>query len=306
MATIQDLYSNVPSWQMSPVWNTLFGAAPATATPAPGTAAGPHTGQGAFGLVPGATALPDPFADLSKQYPNLGATNAQISGNIMSKLRGELPADVQNYIQNVAAQYGVASGMPGSGLMANRTARDLGLTSLDLTKQGAAEYASAIPTISRTQTVAPETQIALAQANAALAAAPDPALAGITSLSIYDRYLQSMANRSPAGGTMAPPRTSTGSTYPGTAPDATAPTPSPIPTPSGLSQEDLDWMWYEGGAGLPTGRSNYFADVGNPAAGTYAPTDTQFDRWGAEVGMTGPQAQDYYYNYDLYYPEEEY
>lgn len=293
-ATIQDLYSNLPTWQMSPVWNSMFGGGQPPAAPvAPGTAGQPRTGQGAFGLVPGATALPDPYGDLSKQFPGLGATNAKLSGNILSKLSGELPKDVQDYIQNVGAQYGVGSGMPGSGLARSRTARDLGLTSLDLTRQGAAEYASTIPTISRTQTVSPETQIGLAEHNAALAAAPDPALAQMASLDIYNRYLNAISSRSgPAGGSggyvQRPPSFGSTPQAPGT---PTAPPTQNYNLPPSNEMSDAEWDWYFGGQGLP--------QAGTVTDNSYhVPTDQEWDIYGASLGISGPEYQDMYY-----YPE---
>jgi len=53
------------------------------------------------------------------------------AGNLSSMLAGNLPPDVMNLIQQRGAEAGVASGLPGSGIMQNRTLRDLGLTSLD-------------------------------------------------------------------------------------------------------------------------------------------------------------------------------
>lgn len=55
----------------------------------------------------------------------------QTQTSLDSSLRGELPQDVQNLIRQNAAQWGVATGMPGSQLAGYRGLRDLGLTSLN-------------------------------------------------------------------------------------------------------------------------------------------------------------------------------
>ncbi len=73
-----------------------------------------NTGVGAGGLPPA----------LLKQ------TATSLSG----ALRGELPQDVQDLLRQQAAEYGVASGMPGSQFQSYRGLRNLGLTSLDRIK----------------------------------------------------------------------------------------------------------------------------------------------------------------------------
>lgn len=54
----------------------------------------------------------------------------QYYGNIQSALSGELPEDVKNQISTAAAEYGIATGMPGSQLAGYAGLRNLGLTSL--------------------------------------------------------------------------------------------------------------------------------------------------------------------------------
>lgn len=70
-----------------------------------------NTGVGAGGLPP---------ALLQQTATSLGGA-----------LRGELPEDVQNLLRQQAAEYGVASGMPGSQFQSYAGLRNLGLTSLD-------------------------------------------------------------------------------------------------------------------------------------------------------------------------------
>lgn len=159
----------------------------------------PRTGRGTYGMVPGTIDLPSPAADLGVQYPNLGGTNAALSRNILSGLEGQLSPGTINLLQDTNAAWGVASGMPGSQFAGNRLARNLGLTSEAIQQQALKDYASIIPTISRTQTVSPETQIGVAEQNALNLAAPDPAAAQSYAQQLYQRYLQGMS--SPGGGT---------------------------------------------------------------------------------------------------------
>lgn len=70
---------------------------------------------------------------INKSFP--GAKD-KIEQNITSQLKGELPQDVVNQIRRSSAQRAVAGGFSGSGFSNNLTARDLGLTSLQLTQQG--------------------------------------------------------------------------------------------------------------------------------------------------------------------------
>lgn len=55
----------------------------------------------------------------------------QTATSLEGALRGELPEDVQNLLRQQAAEYGVASGAPGSQFQSYAGLRNLGLTSLD-------------------------------------------------------------------------------------------------------------------------------------------------------------------------------
>src|SRR6266566_795709 len=71
-------------------------------TPAPGPSPGyspnpaPQAGvPNPFGAVPGPVGLPNRFGDLSQVFPNLPATNQQVSGVLNQQLAGQVPnADV--------------------------------------------------------------------------------------------------------------------------------------------------------------------------------------------------------------------
>lgn len=55
---------------------------------------------------------------------------------IASMIRGEIPDDVSQQVQQFANERAFSGGFGGSGLARNLTARDLGLTSLNLTQSG--------------------------------------------------------------------------------------------------------------------------------------------------------------------------
>lgn len=73
---------------------------------------------------------------LQSVIPGYSGIVSGASGNIQSMLKGEVPTDVAQQIQNSAAARAIGGGYGGSGAHANLVARDLGLTSLDLTQKG--------------------------------------------------------------------------------------------------------------------------------------------------------------------------
>lgn len=73
---------------------------------------------------------------LERSIPGYNATKQKISGVIDSELSGEIPKDVQGRIQDSAAARALGGGYGGSGAHGSLVARDLGLTSLQLTQQG--------------------------------------------------------------------------------------------------------------------------------------------------------------------------
>lgn len=83
--------------------------------------------------------------------PDLDEINKNISGNIASMTRGELPTDVANLISRKAAEGAVAGGYGGSGMHRNMEARDLGLTSLQMTQQGLSSAERWLATVRNTQ-----------------------------------------------------------------------------------------------------------------------------------------------------------
>lgn len=74
--------------------------------------------------------------DLFGQSPLL-RRNITLQGNNTNQfLRGQIPLDVQTQVKNNAAQTSLFGGYGGSQVARNLTARDLGLTSLDLIGRG--------------------------------------------------------------------------------------------------------------------------------------------------------------------------
>jgi hypothetical protein len=73
---------------------------------------------------------------LNQQMPGFSANSNQIQQNISSELQGKLPTDVLQNIQSSDAAQALTGGFGGSGLSGNMTAKDLGLTSLQLMSQG--------------------------------------------------------------------------------------------------------------------------------------------------------------------------
>jgi len=172
-----------------------------TALPANGysNTPGPQQGTGAFGLVPGSIGAPDPYTDLAAKLPGLGEGNTAAMSGILPLLRGELPGDVKQQIENEGATFGVRSGMPGSELATNRTLRDLGLTSLQGQSEGLSRLGSLVGSTSQTQTVNPALQTEISATNASNAAAPNPEAQAAYSSALFQRYLNSMKGKKNKG-----------------------------------------------------------------------------------------------------------
>lgn len=114
---------------------SYYGGITGTGTGAPdyGTAAGINQFMTGQAQAPYLANLP--------QYAQL---TAQASGNILSNLKGEIPADVLAQMQQQAAERGVASGSPGSPNTNAAYLKAIGLTSLGLQQQGEASLTGAV------------------------------------------------------------------------------------------------------------------------------------------------------------------
>ena len=76
------------------------------------------------------------LAAMRGAIPDVDAISGTASKNLLSMLRGELPDDVASNVERRAAARGYSGGVGGSQFAKNMTARDLGLTSLQITQQG--------------------------------------------------------------------------------------------------------------------------------------------------------------------------
>lgn len=80
--------------------------------------------------------LPEIQALLEKILPGWGEMQKQGSKTTMSLLRGEIPDDVMGQVRRQSAYKSLMGGFGGSGMAKSLTARDFGLTSLDLQERG--------------------------------------------------------------------------------------------------------------------------------------------------------------------------
>jgi hypothetical protein len=167
-----------------------------------------QTYNSTYGGIPGDVGIPQPSQDLSNVYPNLSSSNAGVSPAILGQLGGSLSPSTQALLQDQGAAFGVQSGMPGSGLARNRTARDLGLFNENLINQGIQNYTRSIPAVSSTQTVNPALQASIAERNANINSAPNPANSQSYAQNLFDNYMRQM--RGPGGGTGGGPASGSG------------------------------------------------------------------------------------------------
>lgn len=160
---------------------------------------GPTQGQGPYGLVPGPVgAPPSRFQQTTTAVPGLGqpATD-QLTQNIMSELQGQLSPETLRNIQDASAQFGISSGMPGSGLVNNRTLRNIGLTTAGVQGKGQTDYLAALQGIGGQQ-LDPALLNAIAESNANKASAPDPQQAAQALMNLFRQGIGS--GGTPTGG----------------------------------------------------------------------------------------------------------
>ncbi len=73
---------------------------------------------------------------MEQAVPGFDAITGKVSGNIQSLLKGEIPLDVSQEVKRSGAARSLAGGFGGTDMARNLVARDLGLTSLDITQKG--------------------------------------------------------------------------------------------------------------------------------------------------------------------------
>lgn len=152
---------------------------------------GPSFSSAAYGGVPAQTGIPDSIWQESQAAnPGLYALNDSSNSLVKSQLTGQLSPEALNAIRDSSATFGVTSGMPGSGIAANRGLRDIGRSVQDLQNQGFQNYMGALKTTA-SQQLDPSLVSSIQMHNAELAAAPDPAAAAGQENALYQfRYDQ--------------------------------------------------------------------------------------------------------------------
>lgn len=164
----------------------------------------PTSGNGAYGLVPGQTALPPSiYSESIGAMPGLAGLGTQASGVIGSELSGTLSPGTLGTLQDKAAAFGVGAGTPftsgtGTGsLPMSDYLESVGLSSQTLANQGVGNYNSFLGSIG-SQQLDPALQASISQSNAVLGSAPSPQAAVSAEQSWLQQYQQMM---NPATGT---------------------------------------------------------------------------------------------------------
>lgn len=161
--------------------NTAYNAGGFNAYPSP------TGGQGAFGKVPGQIGLPPSlYSQANAAVPGLTPNAAQASTDVQSLLQGQLAPDTEDYIKRLVAAKGVSTGVEGSQFNTADLIKSLGLTSEQLVTSGLGAYNSLLNTVGGLQEN-PALQAEIAQSNAMLGAAPDPA-------AVHQQMLEDLQN----------------------------------------------------------------------------------------------------------------
>jgi hypothetical protein len=77
---------------------------------------------------------------LESTIPGYSKMVSSATGTIASEMAGQIPGDVSAAVQDSAAAKALGGGYAGSGAHGDLVARDLGLTSLDLTQKGLSSF----------------------------------------------------------------------------------------------------------------------------------------------------------------------
>ena len=199
-----------------PIPNMLSGFGLRTAT-----TGGGRTG---FGSVPGPIATPPSLYSQLGAVPGFTANTATSGGVIGSQLAGNVSPATLNALKTGSAQFGVGSGMPGSGLQDNELFANIAGFSEGQQQKGVQNYLSSVGTLGRTMTD-PGLAAEISARNADLSAAPDPRMAAEEQFNLWLRGLHATqgaagygnVGRWPGGGTLgpAPYGATVGRSYPG-------------------------------------------------------------------------------------------
>jgi hypothetical protein len=180
------------------------------------------TGRTGFGTVPSAIPVPPNLFTQLGAVPGFKTNTAGAGNVISSQLGGSVSPMTLNALKTASAQFGVGSGMPGSGLETNELFGNIAGFSEGQQQKGVQNYLSEISALGPTMTN-PGLAAEISARNANLAAAPDPRLAAEEQFNLWLRGLHATqgaggaAGPWAAGGTLGPaPYGSTiGRSYPG-------------------------------------------------------------------------------------------
>ncbi len=141
--------------------------------------------SGAYGARPTATSAPRSiYSEALSADPALKGQRSAADSVVGNQLAGQLSPETTNALKDRAAEFGVSSGMPGSGLASNLGLRNLGLTMESLQNQGLQNYLGSLKTIGSMQ-LDPALLSSLQTYNNQVSAAPDPAAAAQQEYSLY-------------------------------------------------------------------------------------------------------------------------
>lgn len=238
-----------------------------------GTTPAPRT---AYGQVPASIPVPpSTFAQLSGAVPrftqNLGAESDVIS----SQLAGTVSPATLNALKTGAAQFGVASGVPGSGLEQNQLFGNIAGFSEAQQQKGIGNYLSTIGALGPTMTN-PNLAAEIASRNAEFAAAPDPKLAAEQA---FQDWLRGFQYTRSAGGYGDVGRWQGGVTIGG---------------PSGFGTTHSNWGGLGGAPPVFSTPDAFGYNFTNPEAGTTSvlgAINPQYNYSGSSYGTSNP----YYY-----------
>lgn len=169
----------------------------------------PQTGSGAYGSVPGAIQIPpNIYQQIGTIDPDLANQTGTMNTTILNELQGQLSPETISAIQQNAAQFGVATGMPGSQFAGNYGLEQLGQSVEKQQQQGESDYLKMLQGTGATLT--PQQLAAqIASSNATMAAAPNPTQAAQQQMSDWQNKFNQAAGGggirpgNPAGGTGA-------------------------------------------------------------------------------------------------------
>jgi hypothetical protein len=241
----------------------------------------------AYGRVPGPINVPPSvFQQLSGAVPNFGGLTSGTSGLIGSQQAGVVSPQTLNALKTGSAQFGVASGMPGSGLETNQLFGNIAGFSEGQQQKGIQNYLSLISGVGPTLTN-PNLAAEISARNTDLSAAPDPTKAAAAQLDLwkqmfnYSRGASSPASTGPwwaPGGVNTPPIGATiGRSFAGG-----------LPGPSGGLFDSPDAFGYN--FTNPEAGTTAIGGAINPQTPYYNPN--AYSQWNANYGNLYPGISD--------------